>query len=800
VVKADIRSPFAGFNRIRFQGSALNPGEPGYPWRVKYNGDCCDYITVIRRFPFAAAAAGYSALTIVMTWPLVLHLSSTVPHDLGDPLLSTSLLWWNAHVVPLTTRWWNGFAFFPAHGLVTFSDHRLGESLIASPLQWLGCSPVAAYNITFLATFPLCALAAHGLAFTLTDRHDAATLAGLAYGFNPYRAAHLEHLELLAAFGMAAALAALHQYRGSGRVRWLVAFTIALIVQGLCTSYYLLFFSVLLLLWIVWFGRWRDWRFMSAIAVGCAATIAALAPIGLGYLRMHHAYGLARNYGESLTFSADVTSIFTASDMSAVWRWTSALNGAERQVFPGLTITALALIGALAAARNKSISRDRGDILAILCWWVSALFAAIAIVSLAFGPWRLVVGPLKLSGDVFYKPMSVSMLALFAGLALSSPIRSAWTRRSPLTFYLLATLFLFLCALGPKPAFAGFQVLYEPPYAWLMRLPVFGSGVRVPARFAMLAVLTLAVAGALAFNRLALRPSSRRVAAIVLAAGIVADGWLGHLPLPSVPDAWPEPRASAFDAVMELPLGNIIGDASAMYRATRHRRPVVNGISGFSPAHYRALQMAVEEQDDAALDAVADTGRLLFAVDNSADADAHWRRFLESAPRATYLGEDGVWSFFTLTAEHPAPACTADALTIRSAFDSVGPIDVGPIVDANPATIRASPHPQRAGDVLVLDMGRTVRPCALLMSLGQAVYLFPRKLSVATSLDGSTWQPVFDGSTSTIAIRAAIARPNDPWLQFPMAGAAARFIRLRLERSHPKYLWVIADLVVRGGL
>src|SRR5207249_9944839 len=137
------------------------------------------------------------------------------PRDLGDPLLSASILWWNAHVVPLTDRWWNGFAFYPSTGTMAFSDHRLGVSLIASPLQWLGCSPIAAYNVTLLASFPLCAVAAHGLGFTLTKRHDAAAICGLAYGFNPFRIAHIEHLELLMAFGMPTALTALHLYRNT---------------------------------------------------------------------------------------------------------------------------------------------------------------------------------------------------------------------------------------------------------------------------------------------------------------------------------------------------------------------------------------------------------------------------------------------------------------------------------------------------------------------------------------------------------------------------------------------------------
>src|SRR5262252_7654706 len=167
---------------------------------------------MVKRHPFLIAFLCYSALAAVITFPLVLHLNTKVPADLGDPLLSTSILWWNAHVMPLTERWWNGFAFFPASGMIAFSDHRLGESLLASPIQWIGFSPVVAYNLTLLATFPLSALAAHWLGFTLTRRHDAAVLCGLAFGFSPYRMAHLEHLELLASFALPAALTTLHLF------------------------------------------------------------------------------------------------------------------------------------------------------------------------------------------------------------------------------------------------------------------------------------------------------------------------------------------------------------------------------------------------------------------------------------------------------------------------------------------------------------------------------------------------------------------------------------------------------------
>jgi hypothetical protein len=45
---------------------------------------------------------------------------------------------------------------------------------------------------------------------------------------------------------MPAALVALHRYADTRRRRWLEILAAALVLHGLCASYYLLFFSVLL--------------------------------------------------------------------------------------------------------------------------------------------------------------------------------------------------------------------------------------------------------------------------------------------------------------------------------------------------------------------------------------------------------------------------------------------------------------------------------------------------------------------------------------------------------------------------
>src|SRR6185503_3160432 len=136
-----------------------------------------------------------------------------------------------------------------------------------------------------------------------------------------------------------------------------------------------------------------------------------------------------------------------------------------------------------------------------------------------------------MSSNAPFKPMTVALLALVVWLGASSRMRAAYARRSAFAFYALATLVLCVCSLGPKPTLAGHQFLYEPPYAWLMRIPIFAS-IRVPARFGLPVMLALAITGALAFNRLRLDGMARRALAAALLIGIAADGWISHLALP----------------------------------------------------------------------------------------------------------------------------------------------------------------------------------------------------------------------------------------------------------------------------
>jgi hypothetical protein len=173
---------------------------------------------------------------------------------------------------------------------------------------------------------------------------------------------------------------------------------------------------------------------------------------------------------------------------------------------------------------------------------------------------------LTISSVAPFKPLSLAALALVVWVGASPRVRGAYARRSTFAFSTFAAIAMVVCSFGPTPMLAGRQILYEPPYAWLMRLRAFGS-VRVPARFAMPAMLALSVSGALPLGRVHLAERMHHAVALGLMAGVIADGWATHLPLLPAPDFWPAVRADGFTAVLELPLGDVVADAAAIYRA-----------------------------------------------------------------------------------------------------------------------------------------------------------------------------------------------------------------------------------------
>jgi hypothetical protein len=744
---------------------------------------------------FGLAAIGYTVLALLLVRNLFGQFSTAVPHDLGDPLLSTWILWWNAHHLPFVGTWWDGLSFFPEHGSLALSDHRVGLDLLAGPVQWLGGSPVLAYNITFVAGFVSSALGAHALGWTLTRSHAAGVVAGIVFGFNPYRMAHLAHLELQTAGCLPLALLALHRYLETKRPRWLIAFSALLVLQGLCGAYYLFFSIPLVALWIVWFARDAPRR-QLAIATAWTASFAVLLPVLLQYQAIQSRLGLGRTFGEMQDFSADLLGLFSAEPGLLLWRVPSFAAHPEAEVYVGI-IAPLLVVAAMSWPRrgdngqSAMVGRIR-----LACAAIALIFTTVAV-STWWGGWKLRFGPVLVSADVPEKPLTVVFVACLVLVLTSTTWRTIWRRRSTLAFYVLAGIVSWLFSLGPGPRVLGHPLLYRGPYALLMMFPPFSQGLRVPARFAMLVALALAAAAAIAFARIsALRsPAVRPVLAILVVGLLIADNWVAAPPAAAVPPVTPTlPQLRG--AVLELPLGDVFGDIAATYRSIGHGLPVVNGYSGYEPLDYRILRLALSRHDSSILSALASFAPLLIRIDPaSADHDV-WTKFVGAVGGATTApGADPIVTLPQQPITAPQGLKAVPIRVVRAAGVAV-PIQVTP--GGGIATSWRSAAAQRSGDELLIELDAPAAIREVDLGTGADPLEFPAALQIDISSDGREWRQQWSGGCGGPAFLAALDDARHPGLRLLLSGVAARFVRVRQLWDDGKLHWSVASITVRG--
>lgn len=542
----------------------------------------------------AAAAAAYLLITIVWTWPLALGLTRDVPSDLGDPLLNAWILAWDA--THLGRGWWSANIFYPHPLALAYSEHLLPQALSILPIYAATRNPILCYNVVFLSTFVLSGLGMFLFARELTGRRDAALVAGLAFAFAPYRVASLPHLQVLSSAWMPFTLYGFRRFFVGGRLRALAGGATAWLLQNLSCSYYLLFFTPIVAAYLVWeaITRRASGRTIATVVVACAAVGGATAAVVWPYFALRQLGFPARSIDEVVRFSADTFAYFTADSNLRVWGTLArAWPHAEGSLFPGLTITVLAIVGS---------SRP-----------------------VALLPLALVSLPLLNIHLPFVKVASISRTLTVAAIASTAILVAARAQRraltawlwSPLGFFTLVVIFGAAMSLGPEIYARGRLVGEGVPYTIAFQSVPGFDGLRVPARFATIVTFGLAALTAFAIRT--------RVAAIVAGALIVIESFAvpipinqndvtyrqSHLaPLPPRVSATDAPELYAFiarlpdsAAIAELPLGEPAFDVRYMFASTRHWRRLVNGYSGGAPTDYEALgqdlQAALERPDRA---------------------------------------------------------------------------------------------------------------------------------------------------------------------------------------------------------
>src|SRR4029078_10491065 len=115
----------------------------------------------LRRAELALAAAAGCLLAVIMHWPLVLHLGTDIPRDVGDPLVQSWQEAWGGYALnhqPL--NFFPGNMFCPQPDSLAFSDGLIGYA----PLSVFGDGikdAVARYDLLLLVFYEVSFLLAH---------------------------------------------------------------------------------------------------------------------------------------------------------------------------------------------------------------------------------------------------------------------------------------------------------------------------------------------------------------------------------------------------------------------------------------------------------------------------------------------------------------------------------------------------------------------------------------------------------------------------------------------------------------
>ena len=601
----------------------------------------------------STAAAAYLVLTLALTWPVARGLATDVPADFGDPLLNMWILAWSAR----HPAHFDAGIFHPHPLALAYSDHLTPQALAISPVLAATGNPILAYNVLYLSTFVLSALGMFLLVRELTGDRAAAFVAGMAFGFAPYRFSATPHVQVLSSMWMPFAVLGFRRFFKTGGRPALLAGALAWLAQNLSCGYYLFFFSPALAIYLAWevfVGRvWADRRRFAALAAAVAAVFAATIPFLLPYAWIRQLGFEPRRVSEVQKYAADVYAWFTADPSLRVWGGiASGWRHAEGALFPGVTIAALAGVGIVLSWRAVDASpqsladwdergtptrrwRERTARLS----GALAILAAVASVCLLLGFAIRIPREhplIRIAG--FERSFVVTLVLAGIWFSGSEGVRrnAAGWLRSPVAPFTAMTLFSVVMSLGPAvyargrlvTPFGLYRVFYDS-------VPGF-DGLRVPARFAMVAAFGLAVlagCGVAALGR-RVRNRSARVIAVTAAVLIAAESFAVPLPIdqndttyghtglaplpPHIGTGESAPPVYRFIAalppesvILELPLGEPAFDARYMFYAIAHGRTLVNGYSGGAPAAYGLLSETLADiltRPDAAWTAVRGSG------------------------------------------------------------------------------------------------------------------------------------------------------------------------------------------------
>lgn len=310
----------------------------------------------------------YLAAAVLFTWPLVLHPASSLaaPVGVGDPFLNLWILGWGMQTIlreparVLSGDVFNANIFYPADSTLTYSDHMLLQSALVAPIYAATGNLALSYNALFVGSLVASGLAMHAFVRAVVGSTGGAYLAGLAWAFWSYRFAHLLHIQLQALYFLPLAFLFLHRLVAGRRKPDAVWLGVFAGLQAVSSVYYAVIGALGLvagaIALAIGVGRWRSSVIARRLLLAAFVATAIIAPIAWRYWLVQQEEGFGRNLVEASRGAASLRSYVQVPPRNIAYGRTGFLpsGGPERELFPGLVIVGLAVVGIVRGRRSDA--------------------------------------------------------------------------------------------------------------------------------------------------------------------------------------------------------------------------------------------------------------------------------------------------------------------------------------------------------------------------------------------------------------------------------------------------------------
>jgi hypothetical protein len=430
---------------------------------------------------------------------------------------------------------------------------------------------------------------------------------------------------------------------------------------------------------------------------------------------------------------------------------------------------------------------------------VGALGLAVAIVgAMLFGNRHVKLFALDLGSAA--RLMETFVPLALGAIAFSPTAQAAWRNRSPSAFYLAAVFVSIVMAMGPYPRAFRIRIWDHSPYLGLMAVVPGFTGLRVPARFTLIAVLCLAILTGLVLARLHFTKAWReRLVYGAILGALLFETWPGWFRLVDLPAAGPD--LSTASTVLELPLSRTQG-LDAMYRATLHGRPLMNGYSGYFPPAPDVLGVCFYRFDEECLDRMRRViGPMDMMIELSRDPDGHWEQVVRHMHDAQLRVRDAGFAVYRF----PAPATRlAPPLSVRSLISvpaksmtsTIDSTHASWAVDRDWSTAWTTERGQEINDSVTVEATDTISIGGIELESGDDnPQDFPGALRIESSEDGQRWSAAWDGSTDDARFATMMLEGINA-VRITWPARPARFLRLTITVNESARPWSIAELAL----